>query len=97
MLDMRQLTKELIESGWQHGEVETAADDAVLKAIRNQDHDLDDRKRSVVDWLKRYKVLMGWPAANRLATAGRIIAFAYERQQESLHLDRDTFALEFEK
>ena len=88
MLNLRQLTKELVEKGWHRGGLETRADDAVIKAIDQRDGDLADRKKSLVDWLNRYKVLMGVATDTRASIAGQIIAFADEREEKSLHRGR---------
>src|SRR6185437_2037566 len=96
-LDLRQLTRDLIQAGWQRGDKETGADNEVLCAIREGDRDIEDRKRSVVSWLNRYRVLMFWPPANSLSTAAGIIEFADTREQESLHLDKEKIVAEFDR
>ncbi len=96
MLSLTQLIKELLQSGWQNGEEETAADEAVLKAIDYRNHGLN-RERSVIDWLQRYKVLMGFSAETRTSIASQIITFADGRQQKSLDLDKNKIVGEFNK
>ena len=97
MLNLRQLTKELVENGWHRGGPETRADDAVIKAIDQRDGDLTHRKKSLVDWLNRYKVLMGVATDTRASIAGQIIAFADEREDKSLHRDKNRIVSEFDK
>ena len=97
MLNLRQLTKELVENGWHRGGPETGADDAVIKAIDQRDRDLADRKKSLVDWLNRYKALMGVSMDSRASIAGQIIAFADEREEKSLDLDKNRIVSEFNK
>jgi hypothetical protein len=79
------------------GVLETRADDAVIKAIDQRDGDLADRKKSLVDWLNRYKVLMGVATDTRASIAGQVIAFADEREEKSLHRDKNRIVSEFDK
>jgi hypothetical protein len=97
VLNLRQLTKELVENGWHRGGPETSADDAVLKAIDQHDRDLVDRKKSLVDWLNRYKALMGVSTDSRASIAAQIIAFADERTEKSLHREKNKIVSEFNK
>jgi hypothetical protein len=97
VLNLRQLTKELVEKGWHRGGPETGADDAVIKAIDQRDRDIADRKKSLVDWLNRYKALMGVSTETRASIAGQIIAFADEREEKSLHRDKNKIVSEFSK
>ena len=76
---------------------ETGADDAVIKAIDQRNRDLADRKKSLVDWLNRYKGLMGISTDNRASIAGQIIAFADEREEKSLHRDKNRIVSEFNR
>jgi len=94
---LKQLAKELVENGWHRGGPETDADNAIITALNQRDRDLADRKRSLVDWLNRYKVFMGFSTNTRIAIAGQIIEFADERQDKSLHGNRDKIVSEFNK
>ena len=97
MLDLKHLAKELLENGWHRGGAETDADNAIITAINQRDRDLADRKRSLIDWLNRYKVFMGFSTDSRIAIAGHIIEFADERQDKSLRRDKDRIVSEFNK
>jgi hypothetical protein len=97
VLDLKQLVKELIEKECHLGGPETDVDNAVINAINLRDLDPADRKRSVVDWLNRYKVLMGFSSDTRIAIAGQIIAFADERKGHSLSRDKVRIVAEFNK
>lgn len=59
MLDFRQLVKALIEQRCHKEGIETEADKAVIEAVNRRDEDLNARRKSIVDWLNHYKVLMG--------------------------------------
>jgi hypothetical protein len=97
VLHLKQLVKELIERECHLGGPETDVDNAVINAINQRDLDSEDRKRSVVYWLNRYKVFMGFSTESRIAIAGQIIAFADERQDDSLGLDKVRIVSEFNR
>jgi len=95
VLDLKHLARELVESGRHSNRAETGTDNAVLEAVSQRDRDPAERKKSVVDWLNRYRVLMGLHTDCRTLIAGEIIAFADERQEESLHRDKNRIVYEF--
>src|ERR1035438_3822994 len=95
MLDLAQITKELVAERRHCDKLETEADNTVIQAINQRDRDSADRKKSLVDWLNRYKVFMGFSADSRISIAGEIIGFADERQERSLHRDKNRIISEF--
>jgi len=95
VLDLRELAKEVDEKGWHCDPPERKADNDAINAIDDRARDVADRKKSLVEWLNRYRVLMGLSTASRTAIADQIIAFADERQEKSLHRDRNRIVSEF--
>jgi hypothetical protein len=97
MCDLRQLASEFIESGWYSDRAETEADEAVIKAVNERDRDPADRRKSLVEWLSRYRVFRGLRSDSRTLIAGEIIAFADERHEDSLHRVKNNIIAEFNK
>jgi hypothetical protein len=97
VLDLRALAKELNERGWHCDAPERKADNDVINAIDDRARDLADRKKSLVEWLNHYKVLMGLSSDSRTAIAHQIIAFADERLEKSLHREKNRIVSEFNK
>jgi hypothetical protein len=97
MLDLRDLTRELIAMKGHYGGRDTVEDNRVINAINQRDADLTDRTAQVVHWLTYYKVLMFSPSDRSLAIAGRIIAFADEPRDTSLHRDKDRIVFQFNR
>jgi hypothetical protein len=97
VLDLGELTRELLAEKWHFGGLETEEDKLVVSAVGQPDWEPFDRRRRVVHWLQHYKVLMSFPQDSRIAVAERIIEFADERRETSLHQDRDRIVSEFNK
>jgi hypothetical protein len=97
VLDLRQLVKDLVEKRCHCQGLEADADEAVISAVNRRDQDLATRRKSLIDWLNRYRVLMGLPSDGRELIAGQVIAFADEREKEPLRQDRDKILSEFDQ
>jgi hypothetical protein len=95
MLDLKELTKELLAERCQDGGFETDKDKAVVEAIDQLDLGLEERKQRVVTWLNHYKVFMGFPRDQKTAVAEEVVAFADERRERLLHRDQEIIVLEF--
>lgn len=95
MLDLRQLTKDLVARAWRDSGPDTAEDKLVISAINQRDLDPTERKERVVHWLNYYKVLIFIPRDTSIAIADQIIGFADEPRERSLHRDKARIVLEF--
>lgn len=97
MVDLRQVARELIESGWFLDASDPAADTEVIEALNDHDRKFGDRATAVIRWLgTRYKAFMGFTKQSRYEVARRIVKFADTRQVTSLQHDRDEIIAKFE-
>lgn len=97
MVDLRQVARELIESGWFLDASDAAADTEVIEALNDHDREFGDRATAVIRWLgTRYKAFMGFTKQSRYEVARRIVDFADTRQVTSLQHDRDEIIAKFE-
>jgi len=97
VLNLKDLTKELVSMKWHLGERDTDEDNWVISAINQRNLDPADRRGKVVHWLQYYKVLMFFPPDRSNAIADQIIGFADEPRERSLHLEKDSIVSEFNK
>ena len=61
MVDLRQVARELIESGWFLDASDAAADTEVIEALNDRGREIEDRAAAVIRWLgTRFKAFMGF-------------------------------------
>ena len=97
MLDLRQVTKQLIAMKWHCGGRDTVEDNLAIDVIHQRDRAPTDRKNQIVHWLTHYKVLMFSSPDRSLAIAEQIIGFADEPREDSLHRDKARIVSEFDR